>query len=235
MRKPNNDLNLIVNLISKKTQNESIKVDKKLSTNSWINITIDYLKAHEGMCTLDELLRDFRDLENFIKSHNEFFEVLNKSNKIIFDGYKNTFQLKTKYNLKNIEELKEKIRSSEFGLPEDDELLDTYHGIKSDLERLKRENFMKVIYNDEKKFNVLFYRDCEDKIEKIIINPEYDLALKELRKIWKDEINYFTDDTVQYNKRSRRDNEVVGKKRKRKAKLIANNHLPADFGAVGNK
>ena len=235
MRKPNNDLNLIVNLISKKTQNESIKVDKKLSTNSWINITIDYLKAHEGMCTLDELLRDFRDLENFIKSHNEFFEVLNKSNKIIFDGYKNTFQLKTKYNLKNIEELKEKIRSSEFGLPEDEELVDTYPGIKSDLERLKRENFMKVIYNDEKKFNVLFYRDCEDKIEKIIINPEYDLALKELRKIWKDEINYFTDDTVQYNKRSRRDNEVVGKKRKRKAKLIANNHLPADFGAVGNK
>jgi len=235
MRKPNNDLNLIVNLISKKTQNESIKVDKKLSTNSWINITIDYLKAHEGMCTLDELLRDFRDLENFIKSHNEFFEVLNKSNKIIFDGYKNTFQLKTKYNLKNIEELKEKIRSSEFGLPEDEELVDTYPGIKSDLERLKRENFMKVIYNDEKKFNVLFYRDCEDKIEKIIINPEYDLALKELRKIWKDEINYFTDDTVQYNKRSRRDNEVVGKKRKRKAKLIANNHLPADFGAGGNK
>lgn len=237
MRKPTNDSNLITNLVSKKAQNETIKVDKKLSTNSWINIIIDFLKKHEGICTLDELLREFRDLENFIKSHIEFFEVLNKSNKIIFDGYKNTFQLKTKYNLKNIEELKEKIRSFEFGLPEDDELLDTYPGIKTDLERLKRENFVKAVYNEEKKFNVLFFRDCEDKIEKVIINPEYELALKELRKIWKDEINYFNDETVQYDKkRHRTDNDaVLGKKRRRKAKLIANNHLPADFGAAGHK
>ncbi len=238
MRKPTNDSNLITNLVLKKSQNETIKVDKKLSTNSWINIIIDFLKKHEGLCSLDELLREFRDLENFIKSHNEFLDVLNKSNKIIFDGFKNTFQLKTKYNLKNLEELKEKIRASDYGLPEDEELLDTYPGIKTDLERLKRESFVKAIYNDEKKFNVLFFRDCEDKIEKVIVNPDYELPLKELRKIWKDEINYFHDKTVQYDKkRFRNENEVVlGKKRRRKAaKLIANNHLAADFGANAHK
>ncbi len=231
MRKPINDSNLIVNLTSKKAQNETVKVDKKLSTNSWINIIIDYLKKREGFCYLDDLLRDFKDLDNFVKSHNEFFEVLNKSNKIIYDGYKNIFQLKTKYNLKNIEELKEKIKYSDYGLPEDDELLDTYPGIKNDLERLKKENFFKSIYNDEKKFNILFYRDCEDKIEKVIINPEYELALKELRKIWKEEINYFNDENVSFNKKKHRnENEGLGKKRRRKTKLIANNHLAADFG-----
>ena len=44
----------------------------------------------------------------------------------------------TELKFSNLEELKAKIRKSELGVPEDDEIKDVYSGVKSDLEKLKR-------------------------------------------------------------------------------------------------
>lgn len=220
------DSQMIIGMIKKNNQTENVKVEKKMNINFWINKIIDHLKSRDNFSYLQDLLNEYKDLENYIASNREFFEHLNKTNKIFFDSVKNTLQLKSKYDIKNKEELKEKIKFSEYGLVEDDELLDSYPGIKNDLEKIKQENFVKVINNDEKKFNVLFYRDCSDKIEQITIDPNYQDALKELRKIWKDELNYFSEETNNLHRKRRSDNDNLRKKeRKRKIKMVANSHL----------
>jgi len=236
MIKPSNDSNLIMNLAAKTGQSETRKIEKTLSSTSWINLIIDFLKKHDGICIYDDLIREFKDLDNFIKTHSDFFEILKNSNKVIYDPKLKTFQIKTKYEIKKLEDLKELIKSSKYGLPEDSELIDSYPGIKKDLEDLKRINFVKVVPNDEKKLNVLFYRDCNDKIEKMIVHPDNQQALQELRKIWKEELNYFTDEQISYNKkRHRTENDLIGKKRKRKAKLVVNTHLLPDLADPGIK
>ena len=133
--KKNNDEFLIKGITTKKANaTETVKYDKKTNQNFWINKIIDLLKNRDNMCYLNDLCKEFKDFEVFLKNNMEFLDLLNKSNKVFYDPVRYSLQLKSKYNLKNCEELKEKIKSCEFGLVEDEELFDSYPGIKNDLE-----------------------------------------------------------------------------------------------------
>lgn len=151
-----------------------------------VNRIINILRNNDGKISKAQIQAEMPDFDFNSK---ENLNELNKYNKIKYDFLREVFLLKSEYNLKNIEDLKNKIKTTEHGLLEDEILTDSYPGIKVDIEKLKNEKFVKIIYNNEKKCNVLFYRDMADEFEKIIINPEYEEAIKELRKIWTEELN----------------------------------------------
>lgn len=205
------------------------KKDKK-NYNAMINRLINFLRAKDRPCSLSEIQREMKDID--FKSNKDFFTFLHKfDNKIKFEEKSEMFLLKSKYILANIEDLKEKIRTCDNGLLEDEELTDSYPGIRNDIERLKRENYVKVIHNEEKKCNVLFYRDIADKFEKLLTDNEYKSALTELRKIWKEDLTYYDSNEIEENflRRKRRltDISVNKKHKKRKVKHFQNTHIPS--------
>ena len=231
MNKKINDLNLINEIKSSKVnQNEGIKIDKKINSNVWINKIIDFLRKNNNTCKLEDIAKEYKDFDNFFKNNPDFLDFFKISNKLNFDLNKRTFELKSKYDIKNMSQLKHKIQTTEYGIIEDEELFDSYPRIRNDLIILKKENFLKIIYNEEKKCNVLYYRDCADEIEKIIIDPKFDIALKELRKIWNKDLDFFTNEkivTTFVKKRYRtNENDLNKKQKKRKQKsFFANSHL----------
>jgi hypothetical protein len=220
-------------------QKPVVEKKEKKNINTKINRIIHYLRIKDKICHMNEISKDIKDLD--LKTDKEFLDYLaNRSEKLKYDSNTETFSLKSKYGIKNIEGLKDLIRTSENGLVEDEELTDTYPGIKGDLDRIKRENYVKVIVNEEKKVNVLFYRDTADKIEKLLINNEYKDAITELRGIWKD-INYYAkdeDNTTFLKKRKRINDEYHRKSEKRQRrnnKRLANVHLQHFFSQnLGN-
>jgi hypothetical protein len=198
----------------------------KKNINSIMNRIIDYIKNKDRPCSLNELQQEIKELD--LKSK-EFLNVIPKfSEKLKFDERNDMLSLKSKYALANIEELKQKIRQSEHGLLEDEELKDSYPGIKNDIEKLKKENYVKVIHNTDKNCNVLYYRDTSDKFEQKLIHPDYQQAILELRKCWKDDLNFYdvTDKQQIFIKKRIRpdDNNRKGEKRRRVTRW-ANEHI----------
>jgi hypothetical protein len=206
------------------TQKPKLKGSKKPEVT--LNKIIDVLKSSGGKCSRMELQEK---LKNDNLSDTLFLERLRASKKISYDPLTEIFELKSEHNIKNIEELKQKIRTSEHGLREDGELIDSYPGIRNDIKRLKEEKFVRVVENADtaKNCNVLFYRDINDPTEKLIADPRYDEAIKELRKIWKDELNISASDNKQVihslNKRLRDDDDDDDNAKMKKAKKIKRN------------
>ena len=219
----NSDKELVKNLYS--TQKLSEPKTKK-NIPSIINRIIDYIKKKDRPCSLTDLQGEIKELDLRSK---EFTSALSKYiEKLKFDERAEMLSLRSKYALSNIEDLKDKIRTSEFGLLEDEELKDSYPGIKNDIEKLKRENYLKVIYNSDKLCNVLFYRDTSDKFEQKLIQPEFTQAIGELRKIWKDDLNYYdANDKTQVfiKKRSAGDDVRRKSEKKRRITKWANEHI----------
>jgi hypothetical protein len=201
---------------------------KEKNYNSIMNRIINYLRKNDRISTLPEINKELKDYD--LKSNKEFLNFLiTSSQKLRYDDRTETFYLNSKYKIRNIDELKDLIRNAEHGLAEDEELTDSYPGVKADLERLKRENYTKVIMNDEKKTNVLFYRDTADRVEKLLIDSEFKDAINELKKIWKEELTYYAkDDEGTFIRKRQRINDEIGKKgekRQRRNKKLANTHL----------
>jgi hypothetical protein len=218
-----NDKELVKNLYYTQKVTEP-KTKKNLP--SIINRLIDYIKKKDRPCSLTELQGEIKEIDLRSK---EFLSALSKySEKLKFDERSEMLSLRSKYALSNIEDLKDKIRTSEFGLLEDEELKDSYPGIKNDIEKLKRENYVKVIYNTDKLCNVLYYRDNSDKFEQKLIQPEYQQAIQELRKIWKDDLNYYdVNDKTQVFIKKRLPGEEIKRKSEKKRKITkwANEHI----------
>ena len=197
--------------------------------NPIINKIIKILKKREKALTINELQKEIKEIE--LRGNKDLFKLINKSEKLRFDERTEIFQLKSKYHLNNIEDLKELIRNCDTSIIEDEELLDSYIGIKGDLERLKKENYIKEVKNEEKKVNILFYRDNSDKINSILVDPEYKTAIEELRKIWRDELTYHdnTEENEIFTRKRRLREQAKSKKgdRKRRNKNWANTHIPS--------
>jgi hypothetical protein len=201
---------------------------KSENVTSLINRIIDLIRNKDKPCSLSELQKEIKDSD---LRNRKFLAELSRSDKLRYDEHTEMLSLKSKYGISNIEELKAKIRQSEFGIPEDDELKDVYPGVKNDLELLKKQNFVKVIENEDKS-HVLFFRDTSDKFEQKLINPEYAPAVDLLRKIWKDEIKYYdTSDkskTFLMKRRPAEEMKMRGQKR-RKVTKWANEHYFNDI------
>lgn len=171
----NSDAMLINNI--RKSRNKGKTKIKNL--NVIINQTIDELRKHGGSAELKILINKIPEL-----SDERIIQNVSKSEKIQYIYDKNILQLKSKHNIHTIDELKNLIRNTQYGLIENCELYDAYPGIKQDLEILKKEKFVKVIKNEENKYDVLFYKDPSDPIEKIISDPCFEESIQEIRKIW---------------------------------------------------
>jgi hypothetical protein len=189
-----------------------------------INRIIDYVRAKDKPCSINELQKEFKGSD--LRSE-EFKKRLCRSEKLHFDEHTEMLSIKSKYGISNIEELKAKIRQAEFGIPEDDELKDVYPGVKNDIEKLKKENFIKVIENEDKS-NVLFYRDTSDKFEEKIVDPLYKPAVEFLRKIWREEIKYhdISDKKQDFIRRKRISDDLkIKPQKRRRINKLANEHF----------
>lgn len=224
----NKDKDLFNAMVSVPKTTTSFGEGTKRGYNPIINKIIKILKKREKALTINELQKEIKEVD--LRNNNDLFKLINKSEKLRYDERTETFQLKSKYHLNNIEDLKELIRNCDTSLIEDEELLDSYIGIRSDIERLKKENYIKEIKNEEKKVNVLFYRDLSDKINNVLVDNQYKIAVDELRKIWKDELTYHdnTEENEIFTKKRRlreQHNKKKGERRKRN-KNVVNIHVP---------
>jgi len=148
------------------------------------------------------------EMENLLKNElkdqnfriNEIFKNKIKNYEKI-EYFSNNFFLRKKYKLiRNIDDLNNLLKNSENGIKIDEDLLSAYNSIKKDIDELKKEKKVRIINNKlledknkdfkkekekNKTFEIMFYRNISDKIEELIINPNYEEAIEELRKIWK--------------------------------------------------
>jgi hypothetical protein len=186
----------IINTLNQTNQHRS----KDINFNLIIEKIEKILKKY-GRCNDNEmenyLKNELRD-KNF-EIDDDFKNKIKNYEKIEYIN--NNFYLRKKYkNIHNIEDLNNLIKESENGLKIDDELYQAYNGIKKDIEEIKKEKKVRIINNkliDEKNkeykkekeknktFEIMFYRNIQDKIEELIINPNLEQAINELRKIWK--------------------------------------------------
>jgi hypothetical protein len=147
-------------------------------------------------------------MENLLKNElkdqnfriNEIFKNKIKNYEKI-EYFNNNFFLRKKYKLiRNIDDLINLLKNSENGVKIDEDLLSAYNTIEKDIEELKKEKKVRIINNKileeknkdfkkekekNKTFEIMFYRNISDKIEELIINPNFEEAIEELRTIWK--------------------------------------------------
>lgn len=222
------DKDLIIGM--KKQQKEVyIQSQSNLSSqahiHSLINKIINMIRNKGQPCTIKQIkeINPNLDLNN-----PDFIAILNTSKKLRFNKEKELFELKSKFNIRGYEDLQTLIKKEENGIPFDEELKDSYIGIEKDIERLKKEGKLRVIYNDEKKIEVLFYRDIMDVFEKYLVNEEFKETVDEIRKVWKDELKLH-EGHEKYAPIIKRRDENLLKKKKKKGNLMrsrqSNTHL----------
>ncbi len=216
-----NDDGKIIESMIIKNKNPKPKIEQN-SKISIINSIIDFCKSNKGQATKKEIEKHLN-----IQINSNFLKNISEYKKLIYSEDKEIFQLHSEYNLRNINDLKSKIRDSDYGLLEDEQLKTSYLGIEKDLEILKNEKFVKVIFNTEKKINVLFFRDMSDPYEKKITDPRNEEALKEIRKTWNEldtsqitrNTNYYLNKKVRYeginNNKNQNNVPNSGKKKKK--------------------
>jgi hypothetical protein len=147
---------------------------------------------------MEYLLKNELKDQNF--KINEIFKNKIKNYEKI-EYFNNNFFLRKKYKLiRNIDDLINLLKNSENGVKIDEDLLSAYNNIEKDIEELKKEKRVRIISNKiieeknkdfkkekekNKTFEIMFYRNISDKIEELIINPNFEEAIEELRTIWK--------------------------------------------------
>jgi hypothetical protein len=147
---------------------------------------------------MEYLLKNELKDQNF--KINEIFKNKIKNYEKI-EYFNNNFYLRKKYKLiRNIDDLINLLKNSENGVKIDEDLLSAYNTIEKDIEELKKEKKVRIINNKileeknkdfkkekekNKTFEIMFYRNISDKIEELIINPNFEEAIEELRTIWK--------------------------------------------------
>lgn len=194
--------------------------------NAIVNRIIEDLRRNNHHATLFDLQKVITDFD--IKGNKDFINFVSlKCENLKYDEITDSLCIISKYQIKNIDDLKEKIKSSQYGLPENLELEDCYPKVKEDIEKLKKENRIKVIHNEEKKLNVLFYKDKDDQIEKIISDESKADALKFIRKTWNEIKAHenFEDREKYLGKKMIRSDNKKERKRKLKNRKFLNIHL----------
>jgi hypothetical protein len=225
MKKEEKDGDMIRYMHSEKKLTTSDRRDPQ-RYNAIVNRIIENLRKNNHSATLSDLQRVITDFD--IKGNKEFINfVKSKCENLRYDDNNDSLLIVSKYQIKNIEDLKEKIKASEYGLPENLELEDCYPKIKEDIAKLKKENRIKVIHNEEKKLNVLFYKDKDDPIEKILSDETKSEALKFIRTTWNSIKAHenFEDREKYLGKKQIRAESKKERKRKLKNRKFLNTHL----------
>lgn len=215
----------IITNLSKKPKDMSMMPKLSGSNNykALINKIKDSIRCKGQNVSLSQVKKEYSNVDF---NNPEFYQILANSTKVHFNPESEMFELKCKYPIKNLEDLKNLIKSKENGIPIDSELEDSYRNIKNDIEVLKLEKSLRIIHNEDKKLDVMFYRDIEDPLEKYIQNADFKDALNEIRNVWKNELKYHERNDNNVSVYKEREPRLLQKKKKKFAKSkISNNHL----------
>lgn len=222
------DKDLITGIIKKQKDLKDLKdiAFKKQNPTSniaLINKIINFIRGKGQPCTSKQIKLEYPQVD--LRSQ-EFISYLSKSEKIKYNPEKDIYELKSKYNISNINELKLLFKSSENGIPYDEELKDSYLKVVEDIDLLIKEKKLRIIYNEEKKLNILFHRDLNDPIEHYLINDDYKATLEEIRTIWKNELKHHEGLEKYAPMIKKSDGKLLKKKRKEGTRIRqSNTHL----------
>ena len=122
-----------INLISNNQKPQNAKVVRFIVN---VNRILNVLREFDGNCSKKQLAEKLPDFDFDSKAN---LEELSQYNRIKYDPVREIFELKSEYNIKNIEDLKQLIKTRKNGILEDEMLNDSYPGIKNDIEKLKKE------------------------------------------------------------------------------------------------
>jgi hypothetical protein len=192
-----------------------------------VNRIIDYLGKNNHIASLTDIQKSINDFD--IKGNNEFIHFIStKCENLKYEETKELLSLVSRHEIDNYEGLKDKIKKSEYGISEA-ELENCYPRIKDDIERLRKENSVKIIFNEEKKFNVLYFKDKDDPLEKLLSDESKSEALKFIRDTWNEIKAHenFEDKKDYIGVKKQRPESKKERKRKLKSR-IQNTHLNFD-------
>jgi len=144
------------------------KIVKKRSphVNNIIHKIIECLRSASRPLLLEEIEQTI----NMNLSNNEdLLAIIRDNRKINYDETQNRYSLRKLYNISDKDSLIRYLKEVPRGVPENQDLFDCYRGIEKDIQHLKQEGYIRVIYNAEKdkKFNVLFYKNPDETVERI--------------------------------------------------------------------
>ena len=213
-----------LNVIKQTPIKEPSQLDTNKDFTRWLNNLISHLRDN-GLDTLQiKHVKKISTCKEINFKNKDFINYIKQSGKINFNPNNETVSLIKKYDIKNKTELLTLLKNEENGIKYDEDLKNSYGEIERDVEELKKNKKIKTIQSE--KDVVLFYRDTEDEIEKLIIDPSNKLALNLIREIWRNECK-LTDITKPEQKLDlNKDNEqMLKRKRKNRDNSSHLNHL----------
>lgn len=138
----------------------------KRSRNPHVNNTlakvIDCLRVSGQALTLSEI--EQRTKLN-LRHPEDLIVIMRDNPKILWDLMTDRYGLRNKYEIKDKGELLDHMRRTPEGLPNNQDLWDCYKGVEKDVDELKRLSKVRIVRNEEKKVDVMFYRNPEDPVE----------------------------------------------------------------------
>lgn len=162
--------------LNENSNTNNLKNDKEYKT--WIRKLIDFFYTKNRQSILLSEAKTEPSLKG-INWNSEFLEILKNEKAIKYEDISKTITYLNKKKISNKSEFLEELKDHENGLIYEN----FYQSFNNDLELLKKEGVVKEISFDGSDKKILFYRNMEDEIEKLLFNDKG--AVDELRKIWK--------------------------------------------------
>lgn len=201
--------------------------------NKWLNVAINFLRERKISQISVKYLRKNNFCTEVDFKNPDFLEYLRLSGRLYYNEHDGIISLVKKYEIRNKAELINLLKKEENGLKYDDDLKGAYAEIEKDIEELKKSNLIKTVEQ------VLFYRDIDDPVEKILINPNYQSAISVIREIWKNECRGVEISKPEQKLDLTKETEIKLTKKKRKKTKIKSNihlkHLLENIGAENKK
>jgi hypothetical protein len=131
--------------------------------NNTLNKIIECLRSSGQSLTLDEIEQRAKIT---LRQPEDLVTIMRDNPKISYDPNLDRYSLQNKYTITDRASFHEYLKKSPQGLPNNQDLWDCYKGIEKDIEELKKQERVRVIRNDEKKHDVMFYRNPDDPVER---------------------------------------------------------------------
>ena len=145
--------------------------------NNTLNKIIECLRKHGTSLTIEEIEQHAKIS---LRQPEDLITIMRDNPKIKWDRNLDRYSLQNKYTIIDRASFHEYIKKSPQGLPHNQDLFDCYKGIEKDIEELKLQERLRIIKNDEKKHDVLFYRNPDDPVERYAKETALEPFMKEL-------------------------------------------------------
>ena len=154
-----------------------VKRGRNPHVNNTLHKIIDCLRNSGQPLTLDEI--EQRAKIN-LRQPEDLVTIMRDNPKIHYDPNLDRYSLKNKYTLNDRATFHDYLKKSPQGLPNNQDLWDCYKGIEKDIDELKKQERIREIYNEEKKYYVMFYRNPDDPVERYAKETRMEQFMKDL-------------------------------------------------------